>query len=353
MTSVRDEAIHEFLSAAGWGDADRQPLAGDASFRRYERLRCSTGATVVLMDAPPETGEDAGRFAAVTEYLRRAGLAAPEVLADDLEQGFLLLEDLGDNIVARVLGENPDPELEAECYGYAVELLRELRANPPPAELTYGGRSWPIHPYDQQLLWREAKLLTDWWLPAATGAPVVDTLVDEYRGLLETTWQRIADDRSALVLRDFHAENLVWLPERQPPQRIGLLDYQDAVAGHPAYDLVSLIEDARRDVSPRIRAGLVPLFFLQAGYPPDGGARFETQLAVFGAQRNLKIIGIFARLWLRDGKPNYLNLLPRVWNHLQRDLQQPALVELRRWVSANVPEPSTEILARVRNSRQD
>ncbi len=320
----RPERIDAFLAAAGWGAAARRPLAGDASPRRYHRLEAH-GHRAVLMDAPPELGEDVGPFVGVTRLLRARGLSAPEVLAEDRAAGLLLLEDLGDGLFARLCAA--EPALEGELYAAAVDLLAE-RAAPAPGSLA---------PYDAGALLAEARLAVEWYL-AAPGEPGPPAgLAEEFDGLLAAALAPVAEARGALVLRDYHAENLLWLPERAGLARVGLLDYQDALAGHPAYDLVSLLEDARRDTAPELAEAMRGRFL--AARPDLEAEAFAAAYAVLGAQRNLKILGIFARLCLRDGKPRYLELLPRVWGHLARDLAHPALAPLAAWVARHLPPP--------------
>lgn len=330
---ARAAAQAAFLAAEGWARAAIRPLAGDASNRRYLRLEAPSGTRAVLMDSPPAKGEDPRPFLSVTALLRARGLSAPEVLAADPALGFLLLEDLGDALFARVAAA--EPALEPTLYAAAGELLAELVSGP-------GAEALP--PYDAAVLAREAALAWEWWRPAATGAPTpperAAAAAEALAAALRETGAEAA--RAAPVLRDYHAENLIWLPARRGTARIGLLDYQDALAGHAAYDLISLVEDARRDVSPAAAAAArAPLL------PPGRAARaaFEAAAAALAAQRNLKIMGIFARLARRDGKPAYLRLLPRVWGHLRRDLAHPALAGTARAL-ADLPAPDAAALAR-------
>lgn len=332
-----DARLTAFLAEAGWGDAETGPLAGDASNRRYLRV-ARGGRTAVLMDAPPERGEDVRPFMAVTEWLRGLGLSAPAVLAADREAGLLLLEDLGDDLYARHLARRPADE--PALYAAAVDVLAGLADAPPPAVI--GAEALPVAPYDQEVLNREAGLFTGWWLPAVTAVP--RGMADEYVGLVRQVCAPVADAREVVVLRDYHAENLLWLPGRAGPARVGLLDYQDALAGHAAYDLVSLLEDARRDTAPELQEAMVARYL--AARPGIDRDAFRAAYAVLGAQRNLKIIGIFARLARRDGKPRYLSLIPRVWDHLQRDLSHPALAPLAAWVTRYAPPPEPAVLAR-------
>ena len=335
----RDAAIAEFLSAAGWGDATVGPLAGDASNRRYLRL-VRAGRTAVLMDSPPGRGEDVRPFLAVTGWLRDRGLSAPEPLAAAVDTGLLLLEDLGDELFVRHLARRP--AAEPVLYAAAVDLLAGLAAAPPPARIGTGRAAMVLAPYDSAVLDREAGLFTGWWLPAVS--TVTPGMAEDFAGLVAEATAPVAAARDVLVLRDYHAENLLWLPGRVGDARVGLLDYQDALAGHAAYDLVSLLEDARRDTSAELRAGMVGRYL--AARPEIDADAFRAAYAILGAQRNLKIIGIFARLAQRDGKPRYLRLIPRVWAHLQRDLAHPALARLAAWVARHAPAPEPDVLAR-------
>ncbi len=331
---ARAAAVADFLAATPWAGAARAALAGDASNRRYERLSHPTAGAAVLMDAPPDRGEDVRPFADITGRLRGAGLSAPAIHACDPDRGFLLLEDLGDAVFARVLERSAG--MEDALYAAAVDLLAGLSARPDLAE--------GLPPYDADRLRAEAALALDWYLPAATGGAAADR--DAFLDLVTEACAPALSGPRVLTLRDYHAENLLWLPDRAGAARVGLLDYQDALAGHPAYDLVSLLEDARRDTAPALRTAMIARF---AAHRPVPG--LAEAYAALGAQRNLKILGIFARLWLRDGKPGYLDLLPRVWNHLQNDLAHPRLAALRARVQASLPPPDTGVRARIRGAR--
>ena len=333
----RVDVIMQFLSAAGWGNAQRGPLAGDASPRRYERVRLPNGRRAVLMDAPPDTGEDIRPFVRIARWLTHEGYSPPGILAEDARAGLLLLEDLGDDLFARVC--RTSPEQEAPLYQAAVDLLADLSRRPPPPDLA---------DYSDAVYEREAALLTGWYLPAAIGQTVSRSLDTEFRQLVRTACLALPLPRKVCVLRDYHAENLIWLPDRTGNARVGLLDFQDALAGHPAYDLVSLLEDARRDTSADLRIDLTRQFARATGADQD---EVTQAVATLGAQRNLKIVGIFARLWLRDGKSAYLPMIPRVWAHLMRDLAHPSLADLRGFVRSHVPAPTEDILSRLRGAR--
>ncbi|TCP40306.1 aminoglycoside phosphotransferase family protein [Rhodovulum marinum] len=328
----RADVITGFLDRAGWGKATRQPLAGDASNRRYERLTGGPeAARAVLMDAPPETGEDVRPFLRIAHYLSGLGLSAPRILAEAPETGLLLLEDLGDDLFARVAAR--DPARQDALYAAAVDLLAGLHRVAPPEGLAA---------YDARTMADLACLPFQWYLPGlGGGAPDAET--DAFRAEIE---MHLALDcaPSVLILRDFHAENLIWLPERQGPARVGLLDFQDARVGHPAYDLVSLLEDARRDVPGDLQARMRARYVAATEQDPDTFAR---AYALLGAQRNLRIIGVFARLCLRDGKPGYLPMLPRVWDHLMHDLSHPDLAGLRARCLALLPPPEPDLIDRI------
>ena len=293
-----------FLEAAGWSGAEILPLAGDASFRRYFRV-AAPGRAAVLMDAPP-AHEDSRPFLAVAAWLQEHGFAAPLVLAKDLDQGLVLLEDFGDARMAEVVAA--DPARETPVYAAAVDLLRDLHAC----------SAAPLPPYDMAVLQREAALFTEWYMPAV-GLEPAPGFAEAWKEALSS----VAGARTATVLRDYHAENIMLLDGG----RLGLLDFQDALAGHPAYDLVSLLQDARRDVGAELEATMLARYGLV-----DGAA-----YALLGAQRNTKILGIFTRLWRRDGKPRYLAYQPRVWAYLERDLAHPVLAGVKGWFDAHVP----------------
>jgi hypothetical protein len=307
-----------FLQRTGRASATRRMLAGDASFRRYERVD-HDNKIMVLMDAPPPW-EQVGPFIAVTRLLEKAGVSVPTILDADEAEGFLLLEDLGDAILTRVL--KSEPQREHELYAAACEALRTLQQQSPREHLP---------PYDEAVYLREVALFAEWFLPQIVG-------MEQARALRETwleIWQRVLRatplQQSVLVHRDYHADNLLWLNDREGHRAIGMLDYQDALWGDAAYDLVSLLEDARRDVSPATAQACYDAFAAHQN------ADFATRYAVLGAQRNAKIIGIFVRLCVRDGKAHYLDYLPRVWGHFLNDLQHPALAEVKLFVDAHVP----------------
>ena len=309
-------AAPAFLARAGWEHAAIVPLAGDASFRRYFRV-LDGARRAVLMDAPPPH-EDPGPFIAIAEHLVGQGFAAPHILARDLGEGLVLIEDFGDLRVKEHLEDAPTDE--QAVYTRAVDLLADLHRLPAAA----------LPPYDREVYQREAGLLTEWYCPAINLPVDAGAYVRAWDAVLPIVEQSASPP--VTVLRDYHAENIM-LIDRPEARGLGLLDFQDALAGHPAYDLVSLLQDARRDVPPATEAAMLDHYRAIAHPPAD----FDAAYAVLGAQRNAKIIGIFTRLWKRDGKPRYLSFLPRMWDLLERDLTHPAVAPVANWFANNIP----------------
>ena len=308
----------EFLTLNGWEGASILPLAGDASFRRYFRVVLG-GRQAVLMDAPPPH-EDPRPFVAVAEWLGGVGLSAPQILARDLERGLLLLSDLGSERLRETV--DASPERERELYEVATDVLVHLHSSPPMDGLQPHGLAQWLD---------ELALFTDWYCPAV--GLTVDT--DAYR----SAWEQVLApvDHDALgpvtVLRDYHAENIMLIGDRSGIAHLGLLDFQDALAGHPAYDLCSVLEDARRDVSPEVEQEMLDRYITATNAAPE----FERAYWALAAQRNTRILGVFTRLWKRDGKPHYRRFQPRMWGLLERDLAHPGLEPVRAWFDANVP----------------
>ncbi len=325
--SERAALIDTFLAGAGWAGAERAPLAGDASFRIYQRLR-EGGRTAVLMDAPPPM-EDVRPFLVIARHLVDLGLSAPRVLAADEAAGLALIEDLGEGTYTQMLNGAGGP-IEDELYRLAVDLLVELHSCEAERAVPVG-----LPAYDDARLLDEALLLVDWYWPAMTGAPASAAA----RGVYVSIWIELFPLARAvpetLVLRDYHVDNLMWLPARDGLKRCGLLDFQDAVRGPISYDLVSLLEDARRDIAPALQREMREHYL--AAFPDLDRDIFDASYAVLGAQRNAKIIGIFTRLSARDSKPEYLAHIPRVWRLLEGDLTHPALALIRAWFDRHLP----------------
>ncbi len=318
----RDARIDAFLAAAGWTGAERRPLAGDASFRRYERIILG-GRTAVLMDAPPER-EDVRPFVAVDRYLAGRGYSVPAILAADEDAGLLLLEDLGDDLYETLL---PDGADETALYAAAIDLLIDLHAEPPVGI--------KVPRYDAARMLDEVSRLLDWYMPAMAGTKPGDAM----RAAFAEAWRAVLPLARAvpegLVLMDYHAPNLIWLAGRQGLARVGLLDFQDATLGPLAYDVVSLLEHPRRDVAPATVEAMKARYL--AGRPEIDRGAFAAAYAVLGAQRNTRIAGTFARLWTRDGKARYLDHLPRVWRLIENNLAHPALASLKDWFDDAIP----------------
>jgi N-acetylmuramate 1-kinase len=326
IVSERGETIDGFLAANGWRGIDPVPLAGDASFRRYYRLTDGI-RRAVLMDAPPPH-EAIGPYVSIAAALRGYGFSAPEVFAEDDDVGLALIEDFGDDTYTRLLAAGSD---ERALYALAIDTLVALQR-------TAGAHGLPQLPqYDEERLLAEAALLADWYYPAVAG----HRLPSEDREAYVAAWRRLLPQTNGpaptLVLRDFHVDNLMLLRERPGVRRCGLLDFQDAVLGPTSYDLISLIEDARRDVSPELREAMTARYL--AAFPDLDRAQFRRSAAILAAQRNCKIIGIFTRLARRDGKPQYLGHIPRVWRLLVEDLRDPALAPLAAWINRHFPPP--------------
>jgi N-acetylmuramate 1-kinase len=305
-------AAPAFLADAGWGGAEILPVAGDASFRRYFRA-VLPGRSAILMDAPPPH-EDPRPFIAIAKWLNGKGFAAPKILHEDLGQGLILIEDFGDTRMRETVDGAPESELR--LYEAAIDILIDLHKH----------EAAPVDPYDMAVYRREANLLPEWYCPAIG----VDADAEGYRAAWELVLAPVLDHPPVTVLRDYHAENIMLLPGSDD---LGLLDFQDALAGHPAYDLVSLLQDARRDVPAELETAMLDRYKRITG----AGDAFDVAYHVLGAQRNAKIVGIFTRLWKRDGKPRYPTLCPRVWRYLERDLAHPALKPVADWFDANLP----------------
>ena len=359
---TRAEQMQAFIASAGWNGAELHPLAGDASTRRYVRL-ARRGHTAMLMDqprgaetaaCPPGASDDERRklgynamarlagpdcrpFAAVSAFLRQNGLSAPEILAQDYDAGFLLIEDFGDGRFADLIaGGKP----ERPYYETAIDVLADFHRVAAPATLAVPGAG-AVHllGYDPVAMEAEVLLLTEWFYSAASGKPIGTAARDEFVGAWRHALGQLKTSKPVVVLRDYHAENLMWLGERQGVARAGLLDFQDALAGSPAYDLISLTEDARREVSVELAHAMTKRYVdlrrsADASFDEEA---FRFAAALLAAQRNTKIVGIFSRLWKRDGKPRYTQYLPRMWGYLDRDLSHPALGTLRAWFDRHIP----------------
>ncbi len=327
--SDRNSLSTQFLLACGWGKAERRFLAGDWSDRSYDRLSLD-GATAVLMDAPPGKSDSLVDFINVARYLNSIELSAPKIIAQDLSNRFLLLEDLGDDLFARILDTNLS--LEIPLYSAATDVLIKLQTAQVPANLP------DLSPLD----WAKAAgWAIEWYRFAITGERSDGT---DFTTILSDALAVHASGPKVMILRDYHAENLIWLPDRSGTSRVGLLDFQLAQLGQPGYDLVSCLQDARRDVNLRTEQAMQSRMITATG---ANESEFLRAYAVLGAQRQLRIIGGAARLCLITGKTKQLALLPRVWNLLQRNLAHPDLAPLATICTNLLPEPSPKNLSKI------
>ena len=316
----RLEKRRHFLEKSGWRSGKCQALAADASFRSYYRVQ-TDNMSVILMDAPPPK-ELVSPFINVANYLRTIGFSAPKILYANYEDGFVLMEDLGDKKFSDLLFSSENPE---SIYHRAMDVLCALHEiNPPP---------W-LKPYDESVLLTEADLLIDWYFPTLKRNIDVETMRNDYHQAWKEAFSMIDLSPTVTVLRDFHSENLMWLPNRNGASAVGLLDFQDALAGPPAYDVVSLLEDARHEIPQPFVLKSLDYYIEQSQVDPS---TFRNAYNTLGAQRNSKIIGIFTRLWKRDHKDRYLEFMPRVWSLLENNLRDPSLQSLCNWFDEYLP----------------
>lgn len=347
-------ALRDFLEAAGFVTAERRRMAGDASIRSYARLIRDDGS-FVLMNSPKRPdgpaiyhgkpysaavhlAEDVIPFVAIAHGLRGAGISAPGVLHADLGCGFLITEDLGSEGVV----EGAPPAPIAERYEAATDLLAVLHGEPRPERIAFAPqRDYVIPPFDLDAMLIEISLMLDWYLPDR-GAAIDDDLRAAFMALWRGILRPITLAPATWTLRDYHSPNLIWLAGRSGTDRVGVIDFQDTVMGPPAYDVVSLLQDARVDVPETLEIALLTRYARarRAAEPSFDPAGFAASYAIMSAQRNTRLLGTFARLNRRDGKPHYLKHQPRIWTYLQRALAHPALAELKAWFAAHVPPPA-------------
>jgi N-acetylmuramate 1-kinase len=348
---AREKGVSEILRTSGWRNARREFMLGDASTRAYERLEKADGSKAILMISPPRPdgppvrfgkpysaiarlAENIRPFVAVANALRSQGLSAPEIYSADLDGGFAIIEDLGSEPFVNAQGPI------AERYAEAVGVLAQLHARTLPDSIPLTENStYRIPPYDLDALLIEVELLVEWYAPHIANA----SLSSGQRATFVNLWRQavieIATAAPTWTLRDYHSPNLIWLPEREGLKRVGIIDFQDCVMGHPAYDVASLLQDARVTVADDLEIRLLSRYaqLRKAATPDFDMAAFARAYALLGAQRATKILGIFARLDKRDHKPQYLAHLPRVTRYLRKNLAHPALAALREWHVANTP----------------
>ena len=358
LISDREALKSEFLARHGFGQARREPLSGDASTRRYERLHLADGSRRIFMDQPPAlesaicppdatpearvamgynaasrlAAGSVAAFVAVAGYLRQRALSAPIVFAHEIEAGLAVLEDLGDGLFATLIEQG---EAERPLYEAAVDVQAALQETPPPAVLVADGASWPLLSYDTLALKIGTDTFLEWW-PKFTGIPQPSAeAVAEWDALWAPVWVRGEAGATVFTHRDYHAQNLLWLPQRPGPARVGLLDFQDAVRAHPAWDLTHLLQDARRDVSPELETAMLERFL--AARPTLHHEDFMADYRALAAANAARILGrVFARQTLA-GRPQYRAYMPRTWRYLERNLQDPQLAGLKAWFDRHVP----------------
>ncbi|MFZ5668384.1 MAG: N-acetylmuramate/N-acetylglucosamine kinase AmgK [Pseudomonadota bacterium] len=358
MSSEREAAKAAFLEAEGYGAARRARMSGDASTRVYERLHLPDGSTRIFMDQPPRAESApcppgasreeraalgfnaayrlaAGRvdaFVACARHLKSLGLSAPEVEAFDAAAGLAVLEDLGDDLFASHIAAGGD---EAALYEAAVDALAVLHAEPPPPVLASEGAAWPLLTYDDMALAWAGELFTEWLPRLRPAFAPGEAVLAEWEALWSPIRARGEATAEVFCHRDYHAENLIWLPGRAGPARVGLIDFQDAVRANRMWDLSMLLHDARRDVSPEREAAALARYF--AAHPHLDRDRLLADYHALGLLNVARIIGIFARLVVRDGKPRYEAFLPRLWRYLDSCLADPELAAMKAWFDRHVP----------------
>jgi aminoglycoside/choline kinase family phosphotransferase len=358
LGSDREALKAEFLARCGLGRAKREPLSGDASTRAYERLRLPDGSRLVFMDqlpalesavCPPQATPQArlalgynaasrlaagsvAAFVCVAAWLREQGLSAPAVLAQDVEAGLAVLEDLGDGLFATLVGNGQD---ERPLYEAAVDVQVRLQAQRPPDLLQAGGVEWPLLSYDTLALKIGTDTFLEFWPQFAGMSQPSAEAAAEWDALWAPVWVRGEAGATVFTHRDYHAQNLLWLPERQGPARVGLLDFQDAVRAHPAWDLTHLLQDARRDVSPELEAAMLDRFLRER--PALDREAFLADYRALAAANAARILGrVFARQALA-GRAQYKAYMPRTWRYLERNLRDPQLAGLKAWFDRHVP----------------
>lgn len=320
----RSSLKRDFLLAAGWGAAKAVFLAGDASSRHYERLSLPEGTTAVLMDAP-SAAEPIKPFIDIADLLLSQGFSAPEILHEDQSHGFLLLEDMGDLTYGRALKEGASEEI---LYGLAVDVLIKLHQTPK------AGAS--LMPFDWREFQRELQIFIEWYCPVSLGRALTASEQDGFFQAWQETATALEGSPEVFILRDYHIDNLMWLRDRSGLDQCGLLDFQDARRGPVAYDLVSLLEDARRDIPAALQTQMKEKYL--AAFPELDHEKFQESYCWLGAQRSTKILGIFTRLYHRDGKKAYLAHIPRVWKWLEQDLQNPIMQPVQAWFDQIFPD---------------
>lgn len=358
LRSEREAEKATFLAEAGLGAARREPLAGDASTRLYERLLTPAGTSLIFMDQPPAAeslpcppgatpaervamGYNAAArlaagsvaaFVTTAAYLRDRGFSAPRVIAHDAARGLAVLEDLGDGLFATLIAAG---EEEGPLYEAATDVQAELQAEAPPDVLIADGLAWPLLAYDTLALKIATDTFLEWWPKLLHRPPFGEAAVAEWEALWAPVWVRGEAGAGVFSHRDYHAQNLLWLPDRRGVARVGMLDFQDALRAHPAWDLAHLLQDARRDVSAELETAMLERFL--AARPQLDRETFLADYRALAASNAARILGrVFARQVLL-GRPQYREFMPRTWRYLERDLRDPAMADLKAWFDRHVP----------------
>ena len=353
---ARNDAINTFLATTRWAGAERRFLEGDASFRRYETLHLGHEQAILMdmparPDGPPvkygkpysaiaHLAEDIRAVIAINGVLCERGYSAPRTEAHDLAQGFAVLEDLGRNVYGGMMRQGHDM---AGPMSAAVAVLADMASRDWPHEVPFDGQTYRVPPYDVEAQLIEVDLLASWFWPHLNGAPIPVAAQAEFEALWMELLPLTQAGHRVWALRDYHSPNLLWLPQREGLARVGIIDTQDALMGHPAYDLASMLQDARVDIDFGFADQLYEQYcVLRRDDPNFDRAGFDVAYAILGAQRATKILGIFARLSKRDGKHGYLRHIPRVSRYLERNLAHPRLWRLKRWFDAHLPAARRE-----------
>ncbi len=330
LSDILSPEARAFLATAGWGDAAASALTGDASFRAYVRLR-KADDTAILMLAPPDK-EAVEPFIAIARYLAELDLSVPRILAADPEPGFVLLEDLGDALFPAALASGAD---ETQLYTAATDVLVHVHSQACPEILPGVHEAHALPLFSPARLQEEVDRVLEWHWRALFNADVSLAIRRDYHAAWAPLWQSVANASRVLTQFDYHSPNLMWLPQRSGLQQIGVLDFQDALQGPAAYDVVSLLQDPRRDLLSGLEAQMRARYI--AARTDIDVAAFELDYAILGAQRAARLLGTFVRLWQRDGKPHYLQHQPRVWRYLDASFTHPKLAPVRDWFEAHIP----------------
>ncbi len=324
------DATPDFLRSCGWAGADVRPLAGDASFRAYFRAHLN-GKTAVLMVAPPDR-ESVEPFVAIGRHLEKLGVSVPHIHAADPAAGLALLEDLGDSLFPVAIADGAP---EQALYELATDVLVLVHDHACPQELDGFGTRHVLPDFTAGRLQDEVDRVLEWHWDVIHGSSVSAEVRAHYHAAWAPLWRKLEDDTPVLTQFDYHSPNLLWLPLREGMRKIGVLDFQDSVRGPAAYDVVSLLQDPRRDLVPGLEDAMVRHYVTHR--KKIDREKFHTAYAILGAQRAARILGTFVRLWKRDGKPGYLHHQPRVWRYLDRNLAHPDMAPVKAWFDAHVP----------------